>query len=144
MPRKGSLAVLVIGALALLVPAVPAGASGISVKVSPAKGLVNGQVVKVSGKGLPVTTKGKTNSFFADECNAAVKGKLSPADASHCDESLAKALKVSKKGAFSTTFKVATGAVGDGTCGVAAHLTCVIGVGDIGGQGTVVKITFKK
>jgi hypothetical protein len=72
-----------------------------------------------------------------------VTGKLSPADATHCDESVAKVLKVSKKGEFTTTFKVVTGKVGDGVCGVTGSLTCVLGVGDLGGQGTVVKITFK-
>ena len=123
--------------------AVPAGASTVSVKVSPAKGLANGQVVTVSGTGLPATTNGKKNSFFLDECNAAVAGQLSVADEPHCAVSLAKALTVSKKGAFKTTFKVATGTVGDGSCGVAGHLTCVIGVGDAAGQGGVAHITFK-
>jgi hypothetical protein len=128
---------------ALMAAAAPAGASGISLKVSPAKGLTNAKVVTVSGSGLPVTTAGKKNSFFIDECNAAVTGTLSVADEPHCDISVAKALKVSKKGTFKTTFKVATGTVGDGSCGVAGHLTCVIGVGDTGGQGTVATITFK-
>jgi hypothetical protein len=123
--------------------AAPAGASSVSLKVSPAKGLANSQVVKVSGSGLPVTTKGKKNSFFLDECNAAVTGELSVADESHCDVSVAKALKVTKKGSFTTTFKVVTGTVGDGSCGVAGHLSCVIGVGDTGGQGAVASITFK-
>jgi Neocarzinostatin family len=121
----------------------PAGASGVSVKVSPSKGLADGKVVTVSGTGLPATTAGKKNSFFIDECNAAVTGQLSVADEPHCDVSLAKALTVSKKGTFKTSFKVATGTVGDGTCGVAGHLTCVIGVGDAGGQGGVANITFK-
>jgi hypothetical protein len=148
MRRRHMVGLLAGGAAALslttvLAAAVPAGASGVSVKVSPAKGLANNQVVKVSGSGLPVTTKGKKNSFFLDECNSAVTGQLSVADESHCDVSVAKALKVSKKGSFTTTFKVVTGTVGDGTCGVAGHLTCVIGVGDTGGQGGVASITFK-
>jgi hypothetical protein len=130
-------------AVSLLTVAPPAGASGIVVKVSPAKGLKNGQTVKVVGSGLPVTTSGKKNAFFADECNALVTGELTVADTPHCDVTLAKSLKVSKKGAFTTTFKVATGTVGDGMCGVPGHLTCVIGVGDVAGQGTVAKITFK-
>ena len=135
-----------VGALSfamLVAGAVPAGASTVSVKVSPAKGLANGQVVTVSGTGLPATTNGKKNSFFLDECNAAVTGQLSVADEPHCAVSLAKALTVSKKGSFKTTFKVATGTVGDGSCGVAGHLTCVIGVGDAAGQGGVAHITFK-
>lgn len=131
-----SLATVVAGAL-------PAGASGVTVKVSPAKGLSNGKVVTVSGNGLPVTTSGKKNAFFLTECNAAVTGQLSLADEPHCDVSVAKALKVSNKGVFKTTFKVATGTVGDGSCGVAGHLTCVIGVGDTAGQGAVASITFK-
>src|SRR5580700_7310843 len=112
MRRRGPIAVLTcVGAIALSLLTVvpPAGASGIQVKASPSKGLVNGQTIKVVGKGLPVTTKGKKNSFFADECNALVAGKLSPADTPHCDVALAQGLKVSSKGAFSTTFKVATG-----------------------------------
>jgi hypothetical protein len=147
--RRGHMVGLLAGGAAalslttVLAAAVPAGASGVSVKVSPAKGLANNQVVKVSGSGLPVTTKGKKNSFFLDECNSAVTGQLSVADEPHCDVSVAKALKVSKKGSFTTTFKVVTGTVGDGTCGVAGHLTCVIGVGDTGGQGGVASITFK-
>jgi hypothetical protein len=128
-------------ALSTLTAATAAGASGISIKVSPTSGLANGQTVKVAGKGLPLTTKGKPNSFFLDQCTAAVAGKLTVADESHCDISLAKALKVSKSGAFATTFKVATGTIGDGTCSATAP--CVIGVGDITGQGAVAKITFR-
>jgi hypothetical protein len=146
MRRRSPIALLIfvgVVAVSLLTVAPPAGASGVQVKASPSKGLVNGQTIKVAGKGLPVTTNGKKNDFFADECNALVTGKLSPADTPHCDVALAKGLKVSSKGAFSTTFKVATGKIGDGMCGVAGSLTCVIGVGDVGGQGTVVKITFK-
>jgi hypothetical protein len=134
--------VSVLSLATFMAVAVPAGASAVSVKVSPAKGLSNGKVVTVSGTGLPLTTIGKKNSFFIDECNAAVSGHLSLADEPHCDVSLAKALTVSKKGAFKTTFKVATGTVGDGNCGVAGHLTCVIGIGDSGGQGGIANITF--
>jgi hypothetical protein len=131
------------GALALssLTVASAAGAAAISIKVSPSSGLASGQTVKIVGSGLPATTNGKANAFFADECNSAVSGHLSLADESHCDVSLAKALKVSKTGAFAGTFKVATGTVGDGTCSSTAP--CVIGVGDAAGQGSVVKITFK-
>ena len=130
-----SLAVLALGAE-------PAGAA-VVVKVAPAKGLSNGKVVTVTGKGLPVSTNGKKNAFFVDECNSAVKGQLSLADEPHCDVSVAKALKVSKNGTFKTTFKVATGTVGDGACGTAGHSICVLGVGDANGQGAVATITFK-
>jgi hypothetical protein len=72
-----------------------------------------------------------------------VTGQLSVADEPHCDVGLAKALTISKNGTFKTPFKVATGTVGDGTCAVAGHRTCVIGVGDAAGQGGVANITFK-
>ena len=147
--NRGRMARLVVGGSAALslatfmAGAVPAGASGISIKVSPAKGLRNDQVVKVFGSGLPVVTNGKKNAFFIAECNAAVTGQLSLADEPHCAVNGAKALKVSQRGAFKTTFKVVTGTVGDGTCGGTGHLTCVIGVGDVAGQGAVTNITFK-
>jgi hypothetical protein len=144
--HRGRVAAILFGgaaAISLMTMAAPAGASGISLKASPSKGLTNGKTVKVTAKGLPVTTKGKKNSFFVAECNSLVTGSLSLADESHCDISTAKAIKVSKKGSFSGKFKVVTGKVGDGYCGTAGHLTCVIGVGDIAGQGTVVNITFK-
>ena len=128
----------------LLLGAAPAGASGISVKISPSKGLTNGKVVTITGKGLGKTAHGSSGTWFASECTAAVTGKLSPADASHCAISTAKALTVSASGTFSTKFKVLTGTVGDGQCGVPGFLTCVIGVGTATGAGTVVKITFKK
>jgi hypothetical protein len=131
-------------AATVLLGTAPAGASGLSVKVSPAKGLTNGKVVAITGKGLGKSAHGSTGTWFASECTAAVIGKLSPADASHCAISTAKALTVSAKGTFSTKFKVLTGTVGDGQCGVPGSLTCVIGVGTATGQGTVIKITFKK
>ena len=46
-------------------------------------------------------------------------------------------------GAFSTTFKVGTFTAGDGVCVVPGHLTRVSGVGEVGGRGTVLKITFE-
>ena len=53
-------------------------------------------------------------------------------------------MNVSQAGAFTAKIKLVTGIVGDGKCGVKGHLTCVIGVGDLTQQGTVVKITFKR
>ena len=137
-------AVVACLAAASLTLASPAGASGLSVKVSPSKGLTNGKTVTVVGTGLPKSADGTNiGTWFADECNALVTGKLSPADTPHCDVSVAKVLKVTKHGTFSVKFKVATGTVGDGACGTTGHLTCVIGIGTASGQGTVVKITFK-
>jgi hypothetical protein len=133
----------VLMGMSVVAMASPAGASGVSVKVSPSKGLTNNETVKVTGKGFPYSTKGKPNSFFATECTGAVAGKLSLADAPHCDESHVATVKVSKKGSFSFTFSVITGVIGDGMCGTPGHLNCVIGVGDIAGQGSVGNITFK-
>jgi hypothetical protein len=142
--RKVATAVVAcLAAAAPLALASPAGASGLSVKVTPSKGLTNGKTVTVVGSGLPKSADGTDGTWFADECNALVTGKLSPADTPHCDVSVAKVLKVTKHGTFSTRFKVATGTVGDGVCGARGHLTCVIGIGTASGQGTVVKITFK-
>lgn len=143
MYRGRIAAVLLGGALVIssLTMATAAGAATISVKISPTSGLTTGQMVKISGKGLPTTAKGKSIAWFADECTSAVAGKLTVADEKHCDVALAKGLKVAKNGTFATTFKVATGKVGDGTCSSTAP--CVIGIGNVSGQGTVTKITFK-
>jgi hypothetical protein len=123
----------------------PAGASSaLSVHVTPSKGLVNNQSVAVSGRGLARTYHGKAETWFITECNADVQGELNAtADEKHCDISLAKQLTVSAKGTFSTHFAVATGVVGDGYCGTSGHLSCVIGVGTVQSQGTVVRISFK-
>ncbi len=137
----GRIGAVVAGAALAVSIGSAAGASSITIKVSPSSGLSNGQTIKVAGKGLPVTTNGKTNAFFISECTSAVSGQLSTADESHCSVTGAKAIKVSKKGVFATTFKVATGTIGDGTC--SASSPCVIGVGDAGGQGSVATITFK-
>jgi hypothetical protein len=130
---------------ATLMGTAPAGASSaLSVHVTPSKGLVNGQSVEVSGRGLAKTYHGKAETWFITQCNADVQGELNAtADEKHCDISLAKQLTISAKGTFSTHFAVATGVVGDGYCGTAGHLSCVIGVGTVQSQGTVVRITFK-
>ena len=138
--NKGRIGAVVAGVALAISIGSAAGASGVTIKVSPSSGLTNGQTIKVVGKGLPVKTNGKTNAFFISECTSAVSGQLSTADESHCGVSGAKAIKVTKKGAFATTFKVATGTIGDGTC--SASSACVIGVGDAGGQGAVATITF--
>jgi hypothetical protein len=136
-----SAAALLAGGL-VLAAALPAAAAP-SIRVQPANGLHNGQKVKVTGAGLPATTGGKANSFFITECNKAVKGALSLSDESHCAVAWAKAVKVSHGGTFSTTYVVRTGKVGDGTCAPGgATRQCVLGVGDIGGQGAATAITF--
>jgi hypothetical protein len=55
----------------------------------------------------------------------------------------AQAIRVRANGTFSTHFRVETGIIGDGYCGTAGHTSCVVGVGDVEGQGTVVRIGFK-
>ena len=132
-----------VGAAALAAPPA-AGASGVSVKVSPNHGLVNGQKVVITARGLARTAGGKPLTWFAVECTAAVLGRLKPStDTPHCDITAAQALRVAHNGTFTARFRVMTGIIGDGYCGTPGHATCVIGVGDVQGQGTVVRITFK-
>jgi len=145
--RRGFFASLVLGSvLAVSVQGVvpPAGASGIVVKVSPSKGLKKGETVKVTGSGLPYATAGAPNQFFMAECTTAVTAVLNTSDTGHCNIGAVQSLNVSQAGAFTAKIKLVTGVVGDGKCGVKGHLTCVIGVGDLTQQGTVVKITFKR
>jgi hypothetical protein len=138
-----ALAVAAPGAAAFVAEAAPAGASSVSVKVSPDRGLVNGQVVTISGHGLVRSYDGSPQTWFATECTAAVHGHMTPAtDTSHCDITDAKAVRVARNGNFSTRFRVRTGIIGDGYCGSNGHVTCVIGVGTADGLGTVVKINF--
>jgi hypothetical protein len=124
--------------------AVPAGASaGVSVKVAPNRGLVNGEVVTVSGRGLSRSNGGSGLTWFVTECTSAVRNRVHPStDTQHCDVADAKAIKVGHDGTFSTRFHVRAGIVGDGYCGTDGHMSCVIGVSTAQGQGTVVKITF--
>ena len=133
--------VLAAGAGLVADPA-PASAA-VSVKVSPDHGLVNGQVVVISGHGLVRSYNGAVQTWFAVECNRAVHGHLSPAtDVSHCDITDAKAIRVAHNGSFSTRFRIRSGIIGDGYCGTPGHPGCVIGVGTAQGLGTVVKIRF--
>jgi hypothetical protein len=48
-----------------------------------------------------------------------------------------------KDGTFTAHYQAETGIIGDGYCGTAGHLTCVIGVGTANGTGTVVRVTFR-
>jgi hypothetical protein len=131
-------------AAVVLAASPPAGASGVSVKVNPNRGLVDGQSVTISGRGLARTAGGKPLTWFAAQCTAAVMGRLNPStDTPHCDIAAAQALRVARNGTFTARFHVMTGIVGDGYCGTPGHATCVIGVGNVQGQGTVVRISFK-
>jgi hypothetical protein len=134
-------AVAVVPCVLLAGPA--AAGTSLSVKVSPDRGLVNGQVVTVSGRGLSHASGGTGLTWFVTECTASVHNRVNPAtDTPHCDVTDARAVKVGHDGTFSTKFHVRAGVVGDGYCGTAGHTTCVIGISTAKGQGTVVKIGF--
>jgi hypothetical protein len=132
------------GVVLALLGSSPAGASGVSVHVTPTRGLMGGQTVTVSGHGLARTYAGKPLTWFLAECTATVQGRMNPSkDTPHCDVTEAKAIRLSSRGTFTAHFKVETGIVGDGYCGSDGHGTCVISVGNARGQGTVVHITFR-
>ena len=142
-PVLGAVVVCAVGSSIL--PAGPASAAttGLAVKVSPDRGLVNGQVVTVSGRGISRAATGNGLTWFITECTASVRGHMNPAtDTPHCDVTDARGIQVRHDGSFSTKFRVRAGIVGDGYCGTAGHPSCVISVSTARGQGTVVKITF--
>ena len=145
--RAAAVGVACVGlpaAALVLLASAPAGASGLSVRVTPTRGLVDGQVVTVSGRGLARTYAGKPLTWFVAECTATVQGRMNPStDTPHCDVTEARAIRLSSHDTFSTRFHVETGIVGDGYCGSNGHDTCVISVGNARGQGTVVRITFR-
>ena len=137
-------AAAVLAGAALLVVAAPASSSGVSIRVTPSQGLVDGQTVTVSGRGLPRADQGAAETWFVTQCTDAVRGHLDAArDTSHCDVAAAKAVHVSPRGTFSTRFQVIAGIVGDGYCGSDGHNVCVIGVGTAQGEGTVARIEFQ-
>ena len=149
--RSVAVAVALVALAAIAGPAVLAGAvaaqagtPGLVVKVTPNQGLKPGQMVAVSGHGLPKSSGGSTRTWFVTECTTAVHGRMNPAtDTPHCDITDAQALRVTPKGTFSSHYRLTTGIIGDGWCGTPGHATCVIGVGTAQGLGTVVRITFK-
>ncbi len=118
--------------------------SGVSVKITPNHGLVGGQTVTITGRGLARTAGGKPLTWFAAQCTAAVHGHLDTStDTPHCDISTAVGIKVGHNGSFTAHLRVISGIVGDGYCGTPGHATCVIGVGTAQGAGTVATISFK-
>jgi hypothetical protein len=137
------LGAVVASAVVLLAGPASAGTPGMSVKVTPNRGLVNGELVTISGRGLARSDGGDSLTWFATECTVSVRGRMNPStDTPHCDVTDAQAIRISRSGSFSTKFRVQTGIVGDGYCGTAGHTTCVIGVGTAKGQGTVVRLNF--
>jgi hypothetical protein len=138
--------VLVLAVLvAAAIPAAPAqaGSSGLVVKVSPSRGLVDRQTVTLTGRGL-TAWGGNPRTWFVTECTVAVRGRMNPAtDTPHCDLTDAQPLHVRQDGTFSARYRVRAGIIGDGYCGTAGHATCVLGVGTAQGLGTIVRIMFK-
>jgi hypothetical protein len=146
--HRGLLAALAGAALAtasLGVGIAPAGASGLKIKVSPSTRLINNQAVTITGSGLGRSTHGSIATWFASECtpNALGVRNLYPGYSPHCAPLIVKALRVSPKGTFSAKFRVATGTVADGSCGVPGHLTCIIAVGTATGRHATATIKFK-
>jgi len=130
----------------VLLPALgaQAGTRGMTVKVTPSQGLKAGQMVTVSGRGLPKSAGTNPQTWFMTECTAAVRGRVDPStDTPHCDITHAQAIKVTKSGTFNARYRLTTGIIGDGYCGTAGHATCIIGVGTAQGVGTVVRISFQ-
>ena len=119
-------------------------APGIVGHVNPSRGLVDGQAVTVSGRGL---AQGPTPEA-PDLVRRRVHGLRPGTDESlhrhpALDVTEAKAIHLSRHDTFSIRFHVTTGIIGDGYCGSNGHDTCVISVGHAPGQGTVVHITFR-
>lgn len=141
---SATLIVLGLVCAAVLVAPVAAGASGVSAKVTPNRGLVGSQAVTVSGRGLAQSAGGKPLTWFATECTAMVKGQMNAStDTPHCDLTAAQAIRVRHDGSFSMRFRVRTGIIGDGYCGTPGHTSCVIGIGAVGSHGPVLRIWFK-
>ncbi len=140
-------AIGVLGALtvrSVVLGAAGAGAASVSVKITPSANLVSGKSVTITAKGLVKTYQGKSQTWFATQCTSAVQGHLDvTTDTPHCDITRAITLKVGKNGTATAHYHVLAGIVGDGYCGTAGHLVCVIGVGTAQGLGTVVHISFK-
>jgi hypothetical protein len=131
-------------ALLIDVPVAEASSPRASVVVSPSHGLTAGQSVTITGKGFPPPGSGTNVTWFVTQCTAAVHRHFNAfTDTPHCDVPAAKALHVGKNGTFTAHYRVRSGIIGDGYCGTAGHLTCVIGVGTAHALGTVVKITFR-
>lgn len=122
-----------IAALAMMaggmafVGAIGSGAATVSVPtitITPSSGLTNGQVVTVTGTGFTPNA-----SVAAVECNG------SALTAAGCNTTAPNILSVDASGDFSdTNFAVATGTVGNGTCGTSAtDATCLISIGTTSG-----------
>ncbi len=109
----------------LLADASIAFGTGPGVSVTPSTGLTNGQSVTITG-----------SNFTAGDSVYAVECLLTATTEAGCDTSTATPITVSSTGTLpSTTFKVATGAIGNGTCGttVTNYASCIIEVATLTG-----------
>lgn len=124
---------LALGSLALVAPS--AGATGTILHATPSAKLTNGQTVMVKGSGF---TPG--DHVYVLECLRTASG------ASGCDLSTLKPVVITAAGKLpATAFKVATGTIGNGTCGTtkANHAACAINAGNSsGGDSGTVPIFF--
>jgi hypothetical protein len=146
MHRWSTAAAIAAGLVGMAFLAAPttAGAAGVSIKVTPDRGLVNEESLTISGRGLQRSLGGASLTWFVVECTAAVRGRMNATtDAPHCDLTDAQPLRLGRNGAFSVHYRVSTGIIGDGYCGTPGHTTCVLGIGTAQGLGTVVRISFK-
>jgi hypothetical protein len=129
---------LVSGASAAAASPAPA------ITVSPSHGLRAGQSVTIVGKWFPKPGSGTNVTWFVTQCTTAVHGHLrTSTDTPHCELTTAKAVHMGKNGTFTARYRVETGIIGDGYCGTAGHLICVLGVGTVNGPGAVANITFR-
>lgn len=139
MKKAGSLS-LAAGAVAIgtMALAAPAMAAGPVAKVTPNKGLVNNQAVKVKFSGYPANA-----TVFAIQCSKPIKAQSDAAK--YCNVKGAKSGKASATGAGTITgLKVVVGKVGSaGQC--KSKGSCVIGVAALTNPpvGKFVKISFK-
>ena len=132
-----------VGAAALAASA-PGAARRASPSRSPPAAASERPDASSSRPGLAKYAGGKPLTWFADQCTAAVTGRLNPStDTPHCDITARPGAEGGAQRQRHGPFKVTTGIIGDGYCGTAGHATCVIGVGTAQGLGTVVRITFK-
>jgi len=113
----------------------PVSAAGPVIKVTPAKGLTNGQKVTVSGSGFT-----PNDNVYVIQCLTTAKGQAD------CATTGLVPVVIDAKGKLAkTTFTVATGAVGAKTCGTskADASSCDVSVGNAtGGDSTTAAITF--
>jgi Neocarzinostatin family len=110
MLSSASAVALLLGGLVLTADALTASAATAivpTITLAPDIGLTNGQVIRLSGSGFAPGA-----SLIAVECNGKTKGVAG------CDTSSAEPIAVTSSGAFTTSFAVIAGPIGDGTCGV--------------------------